>query len=163
MRWVFFDILLLFQMVHSQKRFLLARARTRNLRNKHEEGGGRRSLLLQNMPWNRQETRDFASYWQGRGVSRINFSPCHNRGGHFLGLEQALGPPSPSGMAERCWSFHNALYVTWEGQLLACCNDLKGETNRGDLRRLALRETHDLERRREPSYPICEGCDFPFR
>jgi MoaA/NifB/PqqE/SkfB family radical SAM enzyme len=114
-------------------------------------------------PWNRQETRDFASYWQGRGVSHINFSRCHNRGGHFRGLRQALGPPSPSGMAERCWSYHNALYVTWEGQLLACCNDLTGETNRGDFRHLALREILDIEMRKEPSYAICEGCDFPFR
>jgi len=29
MKWMFFVILLLFQMVHSQERFLLARARTR--------------------------------------------------------------------------------------------------------------------------------------
>lgn len=114
-------------------------------------------------PWNRHETRDFASYWQGRGVSHINFSRCHNRGGHFRGFGRASGPSSPSRMAERCWSFHNALYVTWEGQLLACCNDLTGETKRGDLRRLEFREIQDPERRREPSYAICEGCDFPFR
>jgi MoaA/NifB/PqqE/SkfB family radical SAM enzyme len=114
-------------------------------------------------PWNRQETREFASYWQGRGVSHINFSRCHNRGGHFRGLGRASGPVSSSGTAEPCWSFHNALYVTWEGQLLACCNDLTGETSRGDLRRLALREIQSLEGRNEPSYAICEGCDFSFR
>ena len=114
-------------------------------------------------PWNRQETREFASYWKGRGVSHMNFSRCHNRGGHFQGFDQGSGPPSSGEMAEGCWSFHNALYVTWEGQLLACCNDLTGETYRGDLRLLPLREILDLEGRREPFFAICEHCDFPFR
>jgi MoaA/NifB/PqqE/SkfB family radical SAM enzyme len=121
------------------------------------------SLNFTVTPWNRQETRDFASYWKGRGVSHMNFSRCHNRGGHFQGFEQGSGPPSSRERAEGCWSFHNAHYITWEGQLLACCNDLTGETNRGDLCRLALREILDLEGRREPFFAVCEHCDFPFR
>lgn len=114
-------------------------------------------------PWNRKETRSFASYWKQRGISHINFSRCHNRGGHFQGLWQASRPPSSPPAPQGCWSFRKALYVTWDGQLLACCNDLTGETHRGDLRRAGLRAILVGEKRRKPTYALCGRCDFPFR
>ena len=114
-------------------------------------------------PLNRHEMQGFAAYWRARGVSHINFSRCHNRGGHLRGMWQAQGPSSPSGVVQRCWSFENALYVTWAGQLLACCNDLKGETNRGDLRRIPLLEILEQEQIPKPLHAICATCDFPFR
>lgn len=127
---------------------------------------GNRILLALNFtvtPWNRRETRDFASYWGERGVSHINFSQCHNRGGHFQYLPGASVPPGPAPARAECWIYRNALYVTWDGRLLACCNDLSGETCRGDLRRTPLREILEEENGREPSYEICVLCDFPFR
>jgi MoaA/NifB/PqqE/SkfB family radical SAM enzyme len=114
-------------------------------------------------PWNREETRDFASYWRERGIAHINFSPCHNRGGHFHGFSQASSLPASDQAHVGCWTYRNALYVTWDGRLLACCNDLTGETCRGDLRRTPLREIREREKGREPWHEICLPCDFPFR
>ena len=51
-------------------------------------------------PWNREEIRDFASYWRERGISHINFSPCHNRGGHFRGLPRASSLPASLGRVQ---------------------------------------------------------------
>ncbi len=114
-------------------------------------------------PWNREETRDFASYWRERGISHINFSRCHNRGGHFHGLPQTSSLPTSARVHAACWTYRNALYVTWDGQLLACCNDLTGETRRGDLRRTPLREIREREKGEKPLHEICLPCDFPFR
>jgi hypothetical protein len=114
-------------------------------------------------PWNRRETRSFASYWKQRGVSHINFSRCHNRGGHFQGPWQTSNSFSSSTVSGGCWTYRNALYVTWDGQLLACCNDLTGETQRGDLCGQGLRAIQDKEAKRKPSYKLCGRCDFPFR
>jgi MoaA/NifB/PqqE/SkfB family radical SAM enzyme len=115
-------------------------------------------------PWNREERGDFASYWRERGISHINFAQCHNRGGHFQGLPRASNPPASASRAgTACWTYRNALYVAWDGRLLACCNDLSGETSRGDLRRRSLREIRQKEKGREPSYDVCLPCDFPFR
>jgi MoaA/NifB/PqqE/SkfB family radical SAM enzyme len=114
-------------------------------------------------PWNREEIRDFASCWRERGISHINFAPCHNRGGHFHGLRQPSSPHAAARTRAGCWTYNHALYVTWDGRLLACCNDLAGETRRGDLRRTPLREIREREKGQEPSYEICLPCDFPFR
>lgn len=114
-------------------------------------------------PWNREEILDFASYWRERGISHINFSPCHNRGGHFHGLPRASSLPGSGRAPARCWTYRNALYVTWDGRLLACCNDLTGETCRGDLRCTPLREIREKEKGQEPLHEICIPCDFPFR
>ena len=114
-------------------------------------------------PWNREEIRDFGSCWRERGISHINFSPCHNRGGHFRGLRQASGPPPSTRAHAGCWTYRNALYATWDGRLLACCNDLSGETCRGDLRCTPLREILAREKGREHLFEICLSCDFPFR
>ena len=113
-------------------------------------------------PWNREEIRDFASYWRERGISHINFSLCHNRGGHFHGLSRASSLPGSGRAPAGCWTYRNALYVTWDGRLLACCNDLTGETCRGDLRCTPLREIREKEKGQEPLHEICLPCDFPF-
>ena len=114
-------------------------------------------------PWNREEIRDFASYWNERGISHINFSPCHNRGGHFHGLSRAPSLPASRRVSAGCWAYGNALYVTWDGRLLACCNDLTGETCRGDLRGTPLRKIREREKGPEPLHEICIPCDFSFR
>jgi pyruvate-formate lyase-activating enzyme len=115
-------------------------------------------------PLNHAETSAFASFWQREGVDCINFSPCHNRGGLLQdgslfrtgGAAEAAGP---------CWVRRHALFVTWQGKVLSCCNDFTGETCRGDLVRepLAdiLRSGARLEER-EAGAP-CARCDFPLR
>jgi MoaA/NifB/PqqE/SkfB family radical SAM enzyme len=127
---------------------------------------GNRILLAMNFtvtPWNRKEIRDFSSFWGERGVSHINFSQCHSRGGHFQGLPGTSNGGAPTGTGGDCWTQRNVLYVTWDGRLLACCNDLSGETCRGDLRRTPLREILEGEKGREALYDMCALCDFPFR
>ncbi len=114
--------------------------------------------------WNRDQTGEFASYWKEQGVSCINFSPCHNRGGFFRDPRAPHASPARE-IGRGCWIFRNTLFVTWDGRLLACCNDLSGETDRGDLRELKLEAIQEEESKlgQEPSFSICRDCDFPFR
>ena len=124
-------------------------------------------------PSNRKETGAFASYWRGQGVSFINFSSVHNRGGYLEPSPKEDGAAASRSRRDRrtrgerqgrCWSFRSLAYVTWDGRLLACSMDLSGETVRGNLREETLAAIREDEANRdyEPSHPICELCDFPF-
>ncbi len=122
------------------------------------------SLNFTKIPYNRKEIQAFVSYWKQQGIPCINISSCHNRGGHLRDSRLFQGTASPA-TEPGCWCFRNTLYITWEGRLLACCNDIAGEGERGDLRSKTLRQIKADEefRRFRPFFSICRCCDFPFR
>ena len=126
-----------------------------------------RTILALNFtmtPWNREETRAFADFWKPQGDICINFSSCHNRGGALdkFPWVRITSVPGPEGT---CWVHRHTVFVTWEGGLLACCNDLTGDTVRGDLRSQRLDDILKRESAQEkgPWFKLCRDCDFPFR
>lgn len=122
------------------------------------------ALNFTKTPWNRHETRAFSAFWKGQGVSIIHMAPCHNRGGALPPSFQ-LNAPSNRVPLGTCWAFRHTVFVTWNGLLLACCNDISGETVRGNLCRERLDDILKKEERQEkrPCFRICQACDFTFR
>ncbi len=121
---------------------------------------------------------DFIRFWKDRGVS-ARVSPCHSRGGNFTDRD-ILGPqsrprstPNADGHREEtaelerpCGLFARHAFITWEGELLACCHDLTGDTVMGNLARenvsqLTVRKTA-LAQRVQP-FALCAKCDEPLR
>ena len=84
--------------------------------------------------------------------------PVHSRGGALY---------LPAQPARRgCGLFAKVTFVAWDGTLLSCCNDVKGESALGSVR------GHDFEallRSKEDAirsgswFPACGRCDDPHR
>ena len=115
-------------------------------------------------PHNRAEMSAFASFWQREGIDCINFSLCHSRGGALL-TNTDLQARRSRRVAWPCWCLRHALFISCQGELLACCNDLSGESRRGDLRLQRLDEIllQESTQGRTPPHEICKACDFSFR
>ena len=80
----------------------------------------------------RSQLKEIRRYLENIGVSEVNFSLCHSRGGHLKdrGICTTLMPPIS---LERCDVFHDTLFVAWNGDVLACCQDLDGVARLGNL------------------------------
>jgi len=114
--------------------------------------------------WNQKETGSFAGYWKKQGVPCINFAGCHNRGGFYQDFSCAK-KAEPLITSQKCWVFKNICYVTWEGRLLACCHDITGETELGNLVLTPLEEIRIKTLSPLPgiAFTMCSRCNFSFR
>lgn len=115
--------------------------------------------------WNRDETDRYVSFWKGLGVSS-SMVACHGRGGK-LKKSELYTPKFLKIEHERCGliSFHT--FVSWEGEVLACCHDLTGRTRIGsliteDVYAIAERK-ENLNKKGSPSFVVCSKCDEPLR
>ncbi|MCP5004661.1 MAG: hypothetical protein GY941_12095, partial [Planctomycetes bacterium] len=114
---------------------------------------------------NRGEADQFAGFWKDLGVES-SMVACHGRGGN-LSLRGICVPEFPEIENKRCGLFSFHTFVTWEGEVLACCHDLKGSTRIGSL----LTEDVSLisERKRSLNkmdtlpFCVCQQCDEPLR
>jgi organic radical activating enzyme len=102
----------------------------------------------------------FVPFWRARGAS-AGVVKCHSRGGTIVELRTARGP---AGGVPRCDLFASRAFVSWDGRVLACCHDIDGHTELGDVatadaagliaRKLATMAGGDWFR-------ICKSCDEP--
>jgi len=113
---------------------------------------------------NRDESSEFVSFWKGMGV-HSSMTRCHGRGGN-LKTSDIYEPQSFGLESGSCGLFQFHTFVTWEGEVLACCHDLTGATRIGNL------VNDDIffiaERKREilrdfMPFPVCGQCDEPLR
>ena len=86
-------------------------------------------------------------------------------GTYDLAMTYLQGEP---GLQYTRWIFENILYVTWEGRLLACCHDITGETEQGDLFLTPIEEIREIRGNSsssvpESAFPMCSQCNFSFR
>jgi sulfatase maturation enzyme AslB (radical SAM superfamily) len=98
------------------------------------------------------------------GIPNVIFAQCHNRGGFLKGDLVCDTPPAPA--FARCDVFSGNLFVTWNGDVLACCHDLAGEAVFGNLGVDKLDAV--LRRRRQEgvrglNYAICKNCNDLYR
>ncbi|MEW6443338.1 MAG: radical SAM/SPASM domain-containing protein [bacterium] len=113
---------------------------------------------------NREEAGDFVRFWDSLGA-RAGMADCHGRGGKLP--PSALYVPAARGSRrEGCGLFAFHTFVTWEGEVLACCHDLSGETALGSLvdqgfETMAARKACLLEEGR--GFDLCRSCDEPLR
>jgi sulfatase maturation enzyme AslB (radical SAM superfamily) len=98
------------------------------------------------------------------GIDQVIYSHCHHRGGS-LGDEE-LCMPLPPAPDTRCDIFAGTTFVAWDGQVLACCHDLKNESVIGDLLYMPVEELVARRRRIEKKgvdFPMCAECDDLYR
>jgi len=115
---------------------------------------------------NEDEGPSFRQFWGERGVWS-NWTDCHGRGGNLVAPGLYRPSPETTGLhGGPCglFSFHS--FVTWEGVVLACCNDMTGETALGDLVKDGIERVIERKERvlRDGKFfPLCDTCDVGIR
>ncbi len=96
---------------------------------------------------------DVLAFWRPSGVRISAIIPCHSRGG-FMSDPRLLSASAPP-LTRACGVFARHNFVAWDGRVLSCCHDLRGENVMGDL------QHHDLVQMARRKAPILErGLDF---
>lgn len=113
---------------------------------------------------NTEEQEGYVSFWKERGVGS-GMTICHGRGGNLSvpGVYELQSFGLESG---KCSLFQFHTFVTWEGEVLACCHDLIGATRIGSLANddvsvIAERKRNVLKD--SMPFPVCGQCDEPLR
>ncbi len=113
---------------------------------------------------NKNEHEQFDNFWKEHGI-RSNLTVCHGRGGNLRAPD--IYKPQHIGLKlEKCGLFQFHTFVTWEGEVLACCHDLNGATSIGnivndDISTIAKRKREILKN--TIPFIVCKQCDEPLR
>jgi hypothetical protein len=110
------------------------------------------------MPGNAQSAKQYRAFWQAYGIG-TRFFPCHSRGGHLQDASLVSAKPA---RCRSCGLLAIHAFVAWNGDLLACCHDLTGETCIGNLCTddpIVLAERKASFAAEGPSWPSCRSCD----
>jgi hypothetical protein len=115
---------------------------------------------------NADEGPFFKQFWSQRGVWS-NWTDCHGRGGNLIAPELYRPAPGTTGLhGKPCGLFSFHAFVTWEGVVLACCNDLTGETTLGELVSEGIDSVIQRKEqvlREGTFFPLCGNCDVGVR
>jgi hypothetical protein len=108
----------------------------------------------------------FAEFWRARGAVKATIIPCHSRGGTIVPLRPRAAAHGSDGVLARCGLYNTRCFVSWDGRVLACCHDVNGATQLGDVAvddaaTLAARKLEVM--RAGAWYPVCATCDEPAR
>jgi hypothetical protein len=113
---------------------------------------------------NADEAEDFTRFWKAEGV-HARMETCHGRGGNLAA--PGLYVPGERGLVSgRCGLFAFHSFLTWQGDVLACCHDLAGGTRLGSLleegaEQIGRRKAEILKAGR--MFDLCGRCDEPLR
>ena len=110
-----------------------------------------------------KQSQNFEEYDKVQTLAnKLNFSffsrIMHSRGG-FL-----YNPESFSDI-QGCGLFIKSTFITWEGDILACCQDLTGTTKLGNIRNLTYSELINKKEQfinEDEWFPMCKNCDDLF-
>ena len=112
---------------------------------------------------NSDEKKEYVRFWQDLGVHAW-IRTCHGRGGNLkdssIYRRKKSGPDnSPCSL----FLFHS--FITWEGEVLACCHDLTGETRLCNIRDGADEIISNKQKilSKSPLFDLCKVCDEPLR
>jgi len=113
---------------------------------------------------NADEGADFARFWKAEGV-QAGMTACHGRGGNLAATD--LYAPCDRGLSSgRCGLFAFHSFLTWQGDVLACCHDLAGGTRLGNLLEEGAQEIGNRKAeilRVGRMFELCSRCDEPLR
>jgi hypothetical protein len=107
---------------------------------------------------NAQSAKQYRAFWRDYGIS-TRFFPCHSRGGHLQDRSLVFAKPTRS---RSCGLLAIHAFVAWNGDLLACCHDLTGETRIGNLcndNPANLAEHKARFAAEGPPWKVCRSCD----
>ena len=145
------------------------------LKVKAEEKAARPRVDIQCIDFKGEATRErkkkFRALFKGLPVDRINVIPAHTWAGAFKD-DESLKPVRKSEEYFPCKFPWCSMAVAWNGDVVACCNDLFGEVRLGNVREQTLQEiwnSHAMQRFRQAltaanfrEYPVCRDCDVPY-
>lgn len=113
---------------------------------------------------NREESEVYGRFWKDLGV-HASMTACHSRGGNLkvpvIYEQKSFGPESGE-----CGLFQFHTFITWEGDVLACCHDLTGSTRIGSLVNEGISVISEQKQRITNEYmpfSVCRQCDEPLR
>ncbi len=113
---------------------------------------------------NADENDAFVGFWKTEGV-QAELMDCHGRGGSLSASDLYL--PGDHGLPTgSCGLFAFHTFITWQGEVLACCHDLAGETRLGNLLEVGPEEIGNRKMeilRRGRMFDLCNRCDEPLR
>ena len=113
---------------------------------------------------NTGEQEEYVSFWKERGVGS-GMTVCHGRGGN-LRVPGVYELQSFGLESRKCSLFQFHTFVTWEGEVLACCHDLTGATRIGSLANDDVSVIAERKRKvlkNSMPFPVCGQCDEPLR
>jgi radical SAM protein with 4Fe4S-binding SPASM domain len=119
----------------------------------------------------RQTLRDFKALFKGLPVDQVKIIPAHTWAGAFKD-DETLKPTGKSGEYWPCKFPWSSMAIAWNGDVVACCNDLFGEVRLGNVNETPLRKIWNdkpmqrfrqaLLARQFTEYPVCHDCDVPY-
>ena len=92
--------------------------------------------------------------------AKVIMTPIQSRGGHIK--NEMLIEPFNSIKRSRCNLFETNFFITWDGKILPCCNDVAGKNEIGDINNITLEEIKQkkLEIINAGNlFPICQYCN----
>jgi len=113
---------------------------------------------------NRQQLKsgEFYRYWKNLGVDSVDIIHCHSRGGNFRDTSIF---DFNSQIPEKCKIFLPFQFITWDGDFLACCNDLDASTCLGNIKTHSisdiLKKKHEIGNPRN-HFLLCTKCPDNF-
>lgn len=116
---------------------------------------------------NVNEEEEYRAFWNEYAIPAW-VTKCHSRGANLdAGLLPGRGERGLSNGICSLFRFHS--FVSWEGDILACCHDLAGDTRISNV--FALETYRELESLKSslvmhgsrPPFPLCRKCDEPLR
>lgn len=133
-----------------------------NLDNLVVQRGGTRGITVNAVvtALETENSEKMHEFWLNRGIN-FRLHACHSRGGNLV--DNNLITASAREI-KQCGLFATHSFITWNGQLLACCHDLTGETFIADLTRSTIREAAQAKLRfleAPMPFKICKSCDEP--
>jgi len=117
---------------------------------------------------NRDEEDEFRTFWKTRKIP-CWITQCHSRGGNLNQPDLHDNRQTPLSEDNVCslFLFHN--FITWQGEILACCHDLGGNTSLGTIhstgrhKNLTALKKRMVSRLPCPPFKLCRHCDEPLR
>jgi sulfatase maturation enzyme AslB (radical SAM superfamily) len=109
--------------------------------------------------------KNIKEYLNDVGVQNIIFSKCHSRGGH-LKAPHVCDTPMPPVDTGRCDIYATTLFVSWTGDVLACCHDLDGVAALGSLITTSIEEIVARKQavlQQGVCYEMCSDCNDLYR
>ena len=136
---------------------------TQNIRNLVDKGSAKIQVIANTSVTRqtREHLPEIKTYLGNLGISNVFFSQCHNRGGYLTDYS-VCDTVVPATECGRCDIFTSTHFVAWNGELLACCHDLRGDGLIGSL--ITENPSMVLARKRRISergvgFQMCENCN----
>jgi Iron-sulfur cluster-binding domain len=108
-------------------------------------------------PGSPESSASYRRFWKERGI-RSRVFPCHSRGGSLTDRQLLRARRTVSGS---CGLLAIHGFIAWNGEVLACCHDLCGETRIGNVmdgepEEIARSKGHYAA---DPPWRLCRSCD----